>query len=175
MLRTSADLLLVELAQIILLPLVHAGTALYLCTQAGIPQRQHTELYLIMGRSADYSRQDCAIAATLSVVGEPWTLLIIRDAFKGIARFEQWQDSLGMARNVLAARLKHLVASGIFETKLYCERPKRYEYLLTDKGRELLPLLMKLTDWGRQHVCNDREPATGVISDQLNPQGQEVR
>ena len=57
-----------------------------------------------MGRTADYSRQSCSIAATLEVIGDPWTLLVIRDAFNGVSRFEQWQDNLGVARNVLAAR-----------------------------------------------------------------------
>ena len=62
-----------------------------------------------MGRTADYSKQSCSIAATLEVIGDPWTLLVIRDAFNGLTRFEQWQDNLGVARNVLAARLKSLV------------------------------------------------------------------
>ncbi|WP_031236492.1 winged helix-turn-helix transcriptional regulator [Asticcacaulis sp. AC460] len=116
-----------------------------------------------MGRSADYSKQNCAIAATLDIVGEPWTLLIIRDAFKGIARFEQWQDSLGMARNVLAARLKHLVAHGIFEMRIYCDRPKRHEYLLTDKGHELRPMILHMLDWGKRNVYGEEVPATGLI------------
>jgi DNA-binding HxlR family transcriptional regulator len=108
-----------------------------------------------MGRSADYSKQRCAVAATLDIVGEPWTLLIIRDAFGGTARFEQWQDRLGLARNVLAARLKSLVKQGVFEQRLYCERPKRYEYLLTEKGEELKPLLVHMADWGMRHVYGD--------------------
>jgi DNA-binding HxlR family transcriptional regulator len=65
-----------------------------------------------MGRTADYTNERCAIAATLEVVGDPWTLLILRDAFQGVKRFEQWQERLGVARNVLAARLKSLVATG---------------------------------------------------------------
>ena len=111
-----------------------------------------------MGRSADYSKQSCAIAGSLNIIGEPWTLLIIRDAFMGIARFEQWQERLGLARNVLAARLKHLVAHGVFEPKLYCERPKRYEYVLTDKGRDLKPILLNMMDWGRQYVYDGETP-----------------
>ena len=65
-----------------------------------------------MGRTADYSKQSCSIAATLEVIGDPWTLLVIRDAFQGVRRFEQWQDRLGVARNVLAARLKTLCNTG---------------------------------------------------------------
>ncbi len=116
-----------------------------------------------MGRSADYTRQNCAIAATLDIVGEPWTLLIIRDALRGVARFEQWQESLGMARNVLSARLRHLVASGIFETQLYCERPKRYEYHLSEKGLELRPLILHMMEWGRRHVYAETAPSTTLI------------
>ena len=116
-----------------------------------------------MGRSADYTRQNCAIAATLDIVGEPWTLLIIRDAFKGIARFEQWQLSLGMARNVLAARLKHLVAHGIFEARLYCDRPRRHEYVLTDKGHELRPVILHMMDWGKRNVYGEHGPSTDLI------------
>lgn len=116
-----------------------------------------------MGRSADYSRQSCAVAASLHIVGEPWTLLILRDAFRGLSRFEQWQDSLGMARNVLAARLKSLVAHGVLETRLYCERPKRQEYMLSAKGRELRPLIIHLMDWGARHVYGADKPQTELI------------
>ncbi|ESQ75995.1 helix-turn-helix domain-containing protein [Asticcacaulis sp. AC402] len=116
-----------------------------------------------MGRSADYSKQNCALAATLDIVGEPWTLLIIRDAFRGVARFEQWQDSLGMARNVLAARLKHLVAHGVFEMQVYCDRPRRHEYLLTDKGHELWPIIVHMMDWGKRNVYGDAVPSTDLI------------
>lgn len=76
----------------------------------------------------------------------------------GIARFEQWQERLGLARNVLAARLKHLVAHGVFEPKLYCERPKRYEYVLTEKGHNLKPLLVNMMDWGRKYVYAGQTP-----------------
>jgi DNA-binding HxlR family transcriptional regulator len=116
-----------------------------------------------MGRSADYSKQRCAVAATLDIIGEPWTLLIIRDAFGGTARFEQWQDKLGLARNVLAARLKSLVRQGIFEQRLYCERPKRYEYLLTDKGQELRPLIVHMVDWGTRHVYGGETPNLTMV------------
>ena len=116
-----------------------------------------------LGRSADYSKQKGAVAATLDIIGEPWTLLIIRDAFLGTARFEQWQERLGLARNVLAARLKHLVAHGIFEPVLYCERPKRYEYLLTDKGRELQPIIVHMLDWGQRNVYGDQPSEISLV------------
>jgi DNA-binding HxlR family transcriptional regulator len=108
-----------------------------------------------MGRTADYSRQSCAIAATLEIIGDPWTLLVIRDAFRGVRRFEQWQERLGVARNVLAARLKSLVAAGVLEPKVYSERPLRHEYVLTAKGKELNWVLLTLYDWGARHLYHD--------------------
>jgi DNA-binding HxlR family transcriptional regulator len=114
-----------------------------------------------MGRTADYSNESCTVAAALSVVGDPWTLLILRDAFGGSTRFEQWQSKLGVARNVLAARLKSLVAHGVLTTRLYSEHPPRREYTLTHKGRDLLPVLLTLHAWGERHVyghdCAPRE------------------
>ena len=105
-----------------------------------------------MGRTADYTKQRCSVAATLEVVGDPWTLLILRDAFQGVKRFEQWQERLGVARNVLAARLKSLVGHGVLEPRRYSERPPRQEYVLTPKGRGLSPVLLTMAEWGDQHV-----------------------
>ncbi len=105
-----------------------------------------------MGRTADYTNERCAIAATLEVVGDPWTLLILRDAFQGVKRFEQWQERLGVARNVLAARLKSLVGHGVLEPRRYSERPPRQEYVLTAKGRALSPVLLTMAEWGDEHV-----------------------
>jgi DNA-binding HxlR family transcriptional regulator len=108
-----------------------------------------------MGRTADYSQQVCSVAATLEVVGDPWTLLILRDAFSGVRRFEQWQDGLGVARNVLAARLRSLVGHGVLEKQAYSDHPPRYEYCLTPKGRDLFNVLMTLAAWGERHVYGD--------------------
>ena len=112
-----------------------------------------------MGRTADYTHERCSVAATLEVVGDPWTLLILRDAFAGVKRFEQWQERLGVARNVLAARLKSLVAHGVMETRRYSERPPRHEYWLTEKGLALSPVLLTMAEWGDQHVYGrDKSP-----------------
>ncbi len=111
-----------------------------------------------MGRTADYSHQVCSVAATLEVVGDPWTLLILRDAFAGVRRFEQWQERLGVARNVLAARLKSLVAHGVLERRAYCERPLRHEYVLTPKGRDLYGVLLTMAAWGDRHVYGSCGP-----------------
>lgn len=111
-----------------------------------------------MGRTANYSRQTCGIAGTLEIVGDPWTILILRDAFLGVRRFEQWQERLGVARNVLAARLKTLVAHGVMETRAYSERPPRNEYVLTAKGQDLRGVLLTLADWGNRHVYDGAPP-----------------
>jgi DNA-binding HxlR family transcriptional regulator len=96
----------------------------------------------------DYEGQNCSIARALEIVGERWTLLIVRDAFLGVRRFEQFQDSLGIARNVLTDRLNRLVEADILERVLYSERPERYEYRLTKKGRDLNIALTALRQWG---------------------------
>ena len=85
----------------------------------------------------DYEGQNCSIARALEVVGERWTLLIVRDVFLGLRRFDELQESLGIARNVLTDRLNRLVDEGILERVRYSERPERYEYRLTPKGRDL--------------------------------------
>ena len=119
-----------------------------------------------MGRTANYSNQTCSVAATLEVVGDPWTLLILRDAFLGLTRFEQWRERLGVARNVLAFRLKTLVKHGVLERQPYCQRPLRYEYLLTAKGHDLYPVLMTLRAWGDRHIYGEgREPQTYLHAD----------
>jgi DNA-binding HxlR family transcriptional regulator len=100
----------------------------------------------------DYEDQNCSIARTLEVVGERWTLLIVRDAFRGLTRFDQFQENLGIARNVLTDRLNRLVTEGILERVRYSERPERYEYLLTDKGRDLRVALNALRQWGDTYL-----------------------
>src|SRR3982074_1150190 len=99
-----------------------------------------------------YEGQNCSIASTLEVVGERWTLLIVRDVFLGLRRFDQFQESLGIARTVLTARLNRLVDEGILERVRYRDRPERYEYRLTEKGRELLLPLTALGQWGDKYL-----------------------
>src|ERR687887_128916 len=95
-----------------------------------------------------YDNQTCSIARTLELVGERWSLLLIRDALLGVRRFEQFQRSLGVARNVLSDRLGRLVEAGILERVPYQERPERHEYRLTAMGRELAVPLLALLNWG---------------------------
>jgi DNA-binding HxlR family transcriptional regulator len=118
-----------------------------------------------MGRTADYSNERCPVAAALQVVGDPWTLLILRDAFFDVRRFDEWQSRLGVARNVLAARLKSLVEQGILETKLYSEHPPRKDYVLTPKGRDLAPVIVALKAWGDEHVYGEGRHPLDLIHD----------
>jgi DNA-binding HxlR family transcriptional regulator len=104
----------------------------------------------------DYKDQDCSIARTLEIVGERWTLLIVRDALRGLRRFDQFQESLGIARNVLTDRLNRLVEAGILERVLYSARPARYEYHLTPKGQALGAPLAGLKAWGDTYTSPEQ-------------------
>ncbi|MHB8499017.1 MAG: winged helix-turn-helix transcriptional regulator [Acidimicrobiales bacterium] len=106
-----------------------------------------------------YDNQVCSIARALEVVGERWSLLIVRDAlFAGVTRFNDFQHNLGVATNILTSRLDTLVAVGIMERHHYSERPAQYEYLLTEKGRDLAPALIALTSWGDRWASPDGPP-----------------
>jgi DNA-binding HxlR family transcriptional regulator len=110
----------------------------------------------VLGRA--YDAQTCSIASTLEVVGERWSLLVIRDAFLGVRRFDDFQRSLGVARNVLQSRLERLVEAGILERRLYQERPPRHEYRLTEKGLDLWPVIVALMKWGDRYAYPDGPP-----------------
>lgn len=126
----------------------------------------------------DYDGQNCSIARALEVVGERWTLLIVRDAFLGLRRFDEFQESLGIARNVLTDRLNRLVDEEILERVPYSER--RYEYQLTKKGRDLNIALAGLRQWGDKYISEkpptilrrkaDRKPVVAA----LVPKGAEA-
>ena len=106
-------------------------------------------LWCVLHRT--YSDQDCSVARALEVVGERWTILILRDAFLGVRRFDDFQRSLGVARNVLQTRLRRLVDEGLLERRAYQERPVRHEYCLTPRGEDLWPVLLALMEWGDRH------------------------
>jgi DNA-binding HxlR family transcriptional regulator len=99
----------------------------------------------------DWTRENCAVGNTLAVIGERWTLLVLREAFLGVRRFEQIQRNTGIARNILSDRLNTLVLQGILRKELYQERPERYEYRLTERGLDLYPVLLTIMDWGAKH------------------------
>ena len=106
--------------------------------------------------------QTCSIQRTLDLVGDRWTLLILRDLFRGVRRFSQLQADLDIARNLLSDRLTRLTEANIVERVPYQDRPVRYEYILTKMGRDLSPSLLALMRWGDQW-CNKGEPPTVLI------------
>jgi DNA-binding HxlR family transcriptional regulator len=107
---------------------------------------------------ADYEGQNCSIARSLELIGERWTLLIIREAFRGTRRFDDFQRVLGVARNVLQTRLERLVEADILRRVQYQDRPPRFEYRLTEKGLDLWPVLVSLLQWGDRHAAPGGPP-----------------
>ena len=105
-----------------------------------------------------FAAMHCSVAQCLEAVGDWWTMLIVRDAFLGIGRFDQFQQRLGISRNVLTQRLAHLVRHGVLERVPYSEHPPRYEYRLTDKGRDLWPVLTAMRQWGDRWAAPDGPP-----------------
>ena len=101
------------------------------------------------------SEERCSIARTVSVIGDRWTLLILRDCFLQIRRFDDFEARLGVTRHILADRLKKLVAEGVLAKVPYQARPTRYEYRLSDKGRALHPVMMSLVHWGDTHMAGE--------------------
>jgi DNA-binding HxlR family transcriptional regulator len=110
-----------------------------------------------------YDNQVCSVARTLEAIGDRWTMLVVRDAFLGVRRFEDFQRDLGIARNVLTDRLARLVEEGILEKRRYQERPERFEYRLTEKGVDLWPVLVSLMKWGDRHAPEGTGPPTLIV------------
>ena len=102
---------------------------------------------------------ECPVARSLEEVGEWWSILILRDAFHGLRRFDEFEASLGVASNTLTRRLALLVQNGLLERRQYCQRPPRVEYLLTQKGRDFHPVLLALLAWGNRHMADPAGPA----------------
>jgi DNA-binding HxlR family transcriptional regulator len=118
-------------------------------------------LLLVLPRT--YDTQVCSVARTLEVMGDRWTMLIIRNVFLGLRRFDDLQSNLGIARNVLSDRLGRLVDDGILERRRYQERPERFEYRLTDKGIDLWPVMVSLMKWGDRHAPEEAGPPTLIL------------
>ncbi|MEM5515707.1 helix-turn-helix domain-containing protein [Henriciella sp. AS95] len=100
----------------------------------------------------DLDENWCPVARTLTLVGDRWTLLILRDCFLGRSKFEEFAETTGATRHILSSRLKRLVTAGVLERRPYQDRPKRYEYVLTEKGEEFGPALVAFRDWGKKHM-----------------------
>ena len=122
-------------------------------------------------RRTSFDSMPCPIARSLERVGEWWSILILRDAFAGLTRFEEFQDSLGIAPNMLTRRLTALVEDGLLERRRYSERPPRHEYVLTERGRDFRPVLLAMMAWGNRHFAPEGasvqlvDARTGVPAD----------
>ncbi len=106
----------------------------------------------------DFGEMHCSMARALDVIGDPWTPLVLRDVYLGLVRFDHIATDLGISRNLLTQRLAHLVDRGVLARRRYQDRPERYEYTLTESGRELVPVLMALTAWGDRWVGPEQGP-----------------
>ncbi len=117
-----------------------------------------------------YAGMNCSVAAALEILGERWSFLVIREAFLGSRRFDRFQANLGIARNVLTTRLRALVAEDVLAPRLYQEHPKRFEYVLTEKGRALYPIIVALMSWGDRWASpRSGPPAILVHRETLRP------
>src|ERR1700743_568045 len=104
----------------------------------------------------ELEEEACSVARTLGVIGDRWTMLILRECFLRTRRFEAFQSALAITRHLLAERLKKLVRTGILRRVPYQESPKRHEYILTQKGLDLYPIMMAIVHWGDTHMVDER-------------------
>ncbi|HEY3810665.1 MAG TPA: helix-turn-helix domain-containing protein [Acidimicrobiales bacterium] len=100
-----------------------------------------------------FADMDCSVAQCLEVVGEWWSMLVMRDCFLGVTRFDDFQRRLGISRNILQQRLSRLVAAGLLVRVPYQEHPPRYDYRMTDKGRDLWPVVNAMREWGDKYAA----------------------
>lgn len=121
--------------------------------------------------TTNYEKLSCPVARCLSILGDQWTFLIVRDALSGLSRFSEFRDSLGISRNLLSTRLQHLCNVGIFE-KRALPSSKRYEYLPTEKCRDLQPVILTMAGWGNRWFADEeltrvecRDRRTGNLVD----------
>jgi len=112
--------------------------------------------------AADATERPCSIQRSLDILGDRWTILILRDAFRGVRRFDDFRRDLEIARPVLTERLRRLVETGVMERRLYCERPPRYEYRLSPMGMALSPTLVALMRWGDDWLSESGPPTVLV-------------
>jgi DNA-binding HxlR family transcriptional regulator len=126
---------------------------------------------LVVMRRTSFHAMDCPIARSLERVGEWWSMLILRDAFAGMTKFDEFATSLGIAPNMLTRRLQALVKAGMLAKRRYSARPPRYEYVLTERGRDFRPVLLALIGFGNRHFAPEGasvmvvDAATGAPAD----------
>ncbi|MGY2184912.1 putative HTH-type transcriptional regulator YybR [compost metagenome] len=109
---------------------------------------------------------ECPVARTLEVIGDRWSLMIIRDAFDDIRRFSEFQKSLGVAKNILASRLKALVEVGVFDVRPASDGSAYKEYVLTDKGREIFPIVVSMRQWGERFLFQPGETRSVLLDNE---------
>jgi Predicted transcriptional regulators len=119
--------------------------------------------------NASPQNSECPVARTLDVIGDRWSLMIIRDAFDDIRRFSEFQKSLGVAKNILASRLKALVEVGVFDVRPASDGSAYKEYVLTEKGREIFPVVVSLRQWGERFLFEPGETRSVLLD---NTSGQ---
>jgi len=124
-------------------------------------------------RRKSFGNMQCPIARSLERVGEWWSILILRDASLGLTRFDQFQESLGIAPNILTRRLGKLVEAGLLERRRYSERPPRYEYLLTPAGRDFRPVLWAFLGWGNRHFAAEG-PSVVIVDSKTGKEADPV-
>lgn len=105
-----------------------------------------------------FADMDCSIAQCVEVVGDRWSILILRDCFLGVTRFDEFQRRLGISRNILQQRLVKLVDAGVLSRVPYCEHPTRYDYRLTERGKDLWPVMSAMRQWGDRHAAPNGPP-----------------
>jgi DNA-binding HxlR family transcriptional regulator len=120
-----------------------------------------------MPQRVTHEGAECPGARAVDVIGDRWSLLIVRDAFDGIRRFNDFQRNLGLAKNILSSRLRELVAHGILEIVPAADGGAYHEYALTQRGRDLFVILVSLRQWGENHLFEDAEPHS-VLLDTMN-------
>src|SRR3954468_23923624 len=106
-------------------------------------------------RRTSFAHWPCSVARTMDLLGDAWTPLVLREAFYGIRRFDEFQQELGIARNTLTDRLRRLVDEGLLEQRHYQDEPRRYDYVLTEKGRDFFGVLAAMSRWGDRWLAGD--------------------
>jgi DNA-binding HxlR family transcriptional regulator len=142
------------------------------CGRNGMRKKGLAKASLNMVKRISHETADCPIARSLDAIGDWWSLLIIRDAFGGRRRFGEFQTNIGVAKNILAARLRNLVAHGILEMVPAADGSAYQDYVLTEKGRDLFPVLVAIGQWGRQYFFDAGESFPMLVDRQA---GKPVR
>lgn len=119
-----------------------------------------------MAKHTAVKKTACPVARSLDAIGDRWSLLIVRDAFDGVRRFSEFQNNLGISRGILASRLYNLVALGILQTAPASDGSAYQEYVLTEKGRDLFPVVVGLRQWGEDHCFAPGEPHSTLVDNE---------